>query len=154
MAHPLSASFRVAKPYSNKAGWRDPNPRLLWMTLRIDPSRAGTCLRRASAPAIKRQPESGAATIRGSVKLPYRRFFHKHGTRSFAPRSVLAFTPTITRNAPRQDPVRERESRNRNVKIRSSVGFGTVDVKKRLIELWHQSSARCENFEVGRHFRT
>ena len=45
-------------------------------------------------------------------------------------------------NGPRQDPAREKRLRIRNVKNRSSVGFGTADVKRRLIELWHESLAR------------
>jgi hypothetical protein len=50
--------------------------------------------------------------------------------------------PEIKHNAPRQDPAREKRLRIRNGKNRSSVGFGTADVKRRLIELWHESLAR------------
>jgi len=50
--------------------------------------------------------------------------------------------PEINHNAPRQEPARERRPKTRNVKNRSSVGYGTADVKRRLIELWHESLAR------------
>jgi hypothetical protein len=58
------------------------------------------------------------------------------------PAPVLAFTPEISRNAHRQDSAPEKRLRTRTVKNRSSFGFGTVNVKRRLIELWHESLAR------------
>jgi hypothetical protein len=58
------------------------------------------------------------------------------------PTSVLAATPAINRNAHRQYPPRVREPKTRNLRNRSSGEFGSVDVKRRLIELWHQSLAR------------
>jgi hypothetical protein len=56
----------------------------------------------------------------------------------------LAFTPEINRNAHRQDSARVRVPKTRMVRNRSSVWFGSVDVKRRLIELWHQSLAKTE----------
>jgi hypothetical protein len=53
------------------------------------------------------------------------------------PAPVLAFTSRINR----QDPAPERRPRTRNVKNRA-MGLGTVDVKRRLIELWHRSLAQ------------
>jgi hypothetical protein len=61
-----------------------------------------------------------------------------------SPAPVLAFTPEIRHRAPRQDWAPERRVRTRNWKNRSAVEFRTVDVKKRLIELWHQSLAHNE----------
>jgi hypothetical protein len=61
-----------------------------------------------------------------------------------APAPVLAFTPEMSHHENRQDSAPERRPRTRNVKNRSVVGFRTVDVKRRLIELWHQSLARNE----------
>jgi hypothetical protein len=68
---------------------------------------------------------------------------------------VLASTPEVNRNdaqanpdagplANRQDSARAIGSKARNVRNRSSVAFGSVDVKRRLIELWHESLARSE----------
>ena len=56
----------------------------------------------------------------------------------------LAFTPEINRSAHRQDSARVRVPKTRIVRNRSSVWFGSVDVKRRLIELWHQSLAKTE----------
>jgi hypothetical protein len=73
-----------------------------------------------------------------------------------APTPVLAFAPEINRDdrqansgsgtlAHRQDDsARTRGPKARNEKNRSSLAFGTVDVKRRLIELWHQSLAKSE----------
>ena len=60
------------------------------------------------------------------------------------PTAVLAFTPEMNRNAHRQDSARVRGPKTRNVRNRSSLAFGSVFVKRRLIELWHQSLARSE----------
>jgi hypothetical protein len=68
---------------------------------------------------------------------------------------VLALTPEINRNdaqanpdpgplADRQDSARVIGPKFRNARNRSSVASGSVDVKRRLIELWHQSLAKSE----------
>ena len=46
--------------------------------------------------------------------------------------------------ADRQDSARAIGPKASNVRNRSSVAFGSVDVKRRLIELWHQSLAKSE----------
>jgi hypothetical protein len=46
--------------------------------------------------------------------------------------------------ADRQDSARAIGPKARNVRNRSSAAFGSVDVKRRLIELWHQSLAKGE----------
>jgi hypothetical protein len=64
-------------------------------------------------------------------------------------------TPEINRNdaqanpdpgplADRQDSARVRGPKARNPSNRSSVAFRYVDVKKRLLELWHQGLAKSE----------
>jgi hypothetical protein len=71
------------------------------------------------------------------------------------PTPVLGFTPEINHikaglntfswtPVVRQGSARVIGPRTHNVKNKSSVGFGTVDVKRRLIELWHQSLAHSE----------
>jgi hypothetical protein len=71
------------------------------------------------------------------------------------PTPVLAFTPEINHikaqaNASSwspahwQDPVRVIRQKIRNLRYRSSVVFRSVNVKMRLIALWHQSLARSE----------
>jgi hypothetical protein len=69
------------------------------------------------------------------------------------PTPVLGFTPEISHTkaglntfswtpVDRQGTARVIGPRTHNVKNRSSVGFGTADVKRRLIKLWHESLAR------------
>ena len=60
------------------------------------------------------------------------------------PTVVLALTPEMNRNAHRQDSGRVRGPKTRNGRNRSSAAFRSVDVKRRLIELWHQSLAKSE----------
>jgi hypothetical protein len=70
------------------------------------------------------------------------------------PSPFLAFTPEIYRNdaeanpgsgtlAHRQDSARVTGPKIHNLRNRSSVPFRYVDVKRLLIELWHQSLARA-----------
>ena len=59
-----------------------------------------------------------------------------------AANSVLADMPQINRHAHRS--ARARGSKTPNGRNRSSVVFGSAYVKRRLIELWHQSLARSE----------
>jgi hypothetical protein len=60
------------------------------------------------------------------------------------PTAVLALTPEMNRNAHRQDSGRVTGPKTRNGRNRSSAAFRSVDVKRRLIELWHQSLAKSE----------
>jgi activator of HSP90 ATPase len=60
------------------------------------------------------------------------------------PISAPASTPQKSRDAPRQDSAQASAPKTRNVKNRSSLASRFIDVKKRLIELWHQSLARSE----------
>jgi hypothetical protein len=68
---------------------------------------------------------------------------------------VLALAPEINRNdaqanpdpgtlARRQDSARAIGPKARNARNRSSVASRSLDVKRRLIELWHQSLAKSE----------
>ena len=60
------------------------------------------------------------------------------------PTAVLALTPEMNRNAHRQDSGRVRGPTTRNGQNRSSGASRSVDVKRRLVELWHQSLAKSE----------
>jgi hypothetical protein len=62
-----------------------------------------------------------------------------------APTSVLAFTLQTHRDAPQQDSAKAPVSKTRNVRSRSSVASRFIGVKRRLIELWHQSLARSKS---------
>jgi hypothetical protein len=65
------------------------------------------------------------------------------------PTSVLAFTPEISHlsalvTANSRDSARVIRPKIHNAGNRSSVGRRTIDVKRRLLALWHQSLARIE----------
>jgi hypothetical protein len=57
---------------------------------------------------------------------------------------ILALTPEINRNAHGSPTTQLKGRRTHSFRNTSSVAFGYVDVKRRLIELWHQSLARKE----------
>jgi len=63
---------------------------------------------------------------------------------SAVPASGLAFSPEGRHHEHRQDSTRLRGSRTAKERNRSSVAFSTAEVKRRLIELWHQSLAKNE----------
>ena len=60
------------------------------------------------------------------------------------PAPIVAFTPEMNRNTDRPPTAPVKGRRTHNLRNTSSVTFGYVDVKRRLIELWHQSLARKE----------
>jgi hypothetical protein len=57
---------------------------------------------------------------------------------------VPEFIPEKNRNAQKKDSARLGEPKTRNLRSRSSVAFGYIGVKRRLIELWHESLAKSE----------
>jgi hypothetical protein len=58
-----------------------------------------------------------------------------------SPISAPAFTLQKNRDAPRQDSTQAPAPKIRNVRNRSSFASRFIGVKRRLIELWHQSMA-------------
>jgi len=82
---------------------------------------------------------------------------------AWVPTPILAITPKINHNNAQtkpsssspviwQDSGRVIRPKIRNVRYRSSVMVRTVDVKTRLIALWHQSLARSERSRSGKEF--
>jgi hypothetical protein len=66
------------------------------------------------------------------------------GSAVSTPISAAASTPQKNHDAPRQELAQAPAPKTRNVRNRSSVASRIIDVKRRLIELWHQSLARSE----------
>jgi hypothetical protein len=60
------------------------------------------------------------------------------------PISTPASTPQKNRDAPWQESAHTPAPKTRNVRNRSSVASRIIDIKKRLIELWHRSLAQSE----------
>jgi hypothetical protein len=63
-------------------------------------------------------------------------------TESAASTAISAAAPQKNRDAPRQDSTPAPPPKTRKVRSGSSVASRFTDVKRRLIELWHQSLAR------------
>ena len=61
-----------------------------------------------------------------------------------APILAPASTPQKNRESPRQDATQAPAPNTRNLRNGSSVASRIINVKRRLIELWHQSLARSE----------
>jgi hypothetical protein len=81
----------------------------------------------------KMTPESGNSVDRTFTE-----------TSASIPISSLAFTTQKNRDAPRQDSTKAPAPKSRNARNRSSAASRSIDVKRRLIELWHQSLAKTE----------
>jgi hypothetical protein len=102
----------------------------------------------------KMTPGSGSSADHAFTETPLQEI-PSSSTEPAASTPVLASTPEVNRNDPqtnpdagsladRQDSARAIGPKARNVRNRSSVAFGSVDVKRPLIELWHQSLAKSE----------
>ena len=113
------------------------------LLLNANPARAGSVLARSSSSGDKTTVGVGNGDDLGfaETSLPEIPSSNMEPAAS-PPGPVLASTPEISHNALRQNSARERRSRTHNLKNRPSIGFGTADVKRRLIELWHESLAR------------
>jgi len=60
------------------------------------------------------------------------------------PIPASASTPQKFHDAPRQESAQAPAPKTRNVRNRSFLASRTIDVKRRLLELWHQSLAQIE----------
>jgi hypothetical protein len=92
------------------------------------------------ASVIAETSNSNGKTDTPLYKVPSRQTESAASTPIPAPAS----TPQKNRDAPRQDSTQAPAPKTRNVRNRSSVASKFIDVKRRLIELWHQSLARSE----------
>jgi hypothetical protein len=103
----------------------------------------GSAIAKSSNSNGKLTPEPESSVDNGSTETSLREIpSSRMEPAASPPTSVLAAPPAINRNAHRQYSPRVREPKTRNLRNRSSGEFGSVDVKRRLIELWHQSLAR------------
>ena len=92
------------------------------------------------ASVIAESSNSNGKTDTPLYKVPSRQTESAASTPIPAPAS----TPQENRDAPRQGSTQAPAPKTRNVRNRSSVASRFIDVKRRLIELWHQSLARSE----------
>jgi hypothetical protein len=105
----------------------------------------GSAIAKSSNSNGKLTPEPESSVDHGSTETSLREIpSSRMEPAASTPTSVLAAPPEINRNAHRQDSTQVRGPKARNSRNRSSGEFGSADVKRRLIELWHQSLARSK----------
>jgi hypothetical protein len=108
------------------------------LSLNVIPSGARSVLAKSSSSTGKMTPDQGDGDDHMFTETVQAEAPSSSAVPTPAP--VLARTFEIGHNAHRQDSAQEKRAGTRKGKIRS----GVVDVKRRLIELWHQSLARNE----------
>jgi hypothetical protein len=116
--------------------------------LNPDSASLGSVVANTSNADSKMTPVPGSSVDHAFIETPPQEIPSSR-TESAASTPVLALTPENRDDAQanpdpgpladRQDSARAIGPKARNVRNRSSVAFGSVDVKRRLIELWHQS---------------
>ncbi len=94
----------------------------------------------AAASATAESSYSNGKTDTPLYDLPSRQTESAASTPIPAPAS----TPEKFHDAPRQESVQAPAPKTRNVRNRSFLASRTIDVKRRLLELWHQSLAKIE----------
>ena len=105
----------------------------------------GSAIAKSSNSNGKLTPEPESSVDNGSTETSLREIpSSRMEPAASTPTSVFVVPPAINRNAHRQYSPRVREPKIRNLRNRSSGEFGSVDVKRRLIELWHQSLERSK----------
>ena len=115
------------------------------LLLNANPARVSSVIAKSSNVNREMTPRAGSGVDPEFTETPAQE--NPSSQREFAastPTAVLALTPEMNRNAHRQDSGRVRGPKTRNGRNRSSAAFRSVDVKRRLIELWHQSLAKSE----------
>ena len=123
------------------------------LLLNANPATVASVVANTSNADSKMTPVPGSSVDHAFIETPPREIPSSQ-PESAASTPVLALTPENRNDAQanpdagpladRQDSARAIGPKARNVRNRSSVAFGSVDVKRRLIELWHQSLAKSE----------
>ena len=102
----------------------------------------GSAIAKSSNSNGKLTPEPESSVDHGSTETSLREIpSSRVEPAASPPTSVFAATPAINRNAHRQESARVIRSKIRNVRDRM---LRSLDVKRRLLLLWHQSLARSQ----------
>jgi hypothetical protein len=133
------------------------------LLLNANPAKVASVIAKSSNANEEMTPRPGSSVDHAFAEPPLQEISPPQ-TEPAASASVLALTPENRNDAQanpdvgtlarRQDSARPIGPKARHARNRSSVGSGYVGVKRRLIELWHQSLAKSENLEAGKHSRT
>ena len=98
----------------------------------------------SSSPNAELPPTQDSSVDREPVKTSLDEKVSSSRNESAVPPAGLAFRPEGRHHEHRQDSTQLKGSRTPNERNRSSVALSTADVKRRLIELWHQSLVKNE----------
>ena len=114
--------------------------------LNADPATAGSVVARGSKSDSKMTPGRGSNDDPGLTEtslpeIPSAQLKPAAST----PAPILELTPEINRSAHGPRPAPVKGGGTHSLRNTSSVASGYIDVKRRLIELWHQSLARKEH---------
>jgi hypothetical protein len=133
----LVLAFQERRPKATQAE-RD-------LLLNANPARVSSVIAKSSNVNGEMTPRAGSGVDPEFTETPVQKNpSSQRGSAASTPTAVLALTPEMNRNAHRQDSSGARGLKTRNRRNRSSVLFGSAYVKRRLIELWHQSLAKSE----------
>jgi hypothetical protein len=115
------------------------------LLLNANPARVSSVIAKSSSVNGEMTPRAGSGVDFEFNKTPVQENpSSQREPAASTPTAVLALTPEMNRNAHRLDSGRVRGPKTRNGRNRSSAAFRSVDVKRRLIELWHQSLEKSE----------
>jgi hypothetical protein len=109
-----------------------------------DPAPLAGVIASSSSPNGELTPRQDSGVDRALVETPLEEKVSSSRNDSAVPASDLAFRLEGRPHEHRQVSTRLRGSRTPSERNRSSVAFSTAEVKRRLIELWHQSLAKNE----------
>ncbi|MEA3146906.1 MAG: hypothetical protein QOI53_2435 [Verrucomicrobiota bacterium] len=107
------------------------------LSLNANPAGAGSVLASSSSTG-KMTPEQGSGDDHTFTETALLETPSSHA----APTPAHPLAPEMNPNAPRQGSAPERRPRSRSARNWSSLASRAIDVKRRLIELWHESLAR------------
>jgi hypothetical protein len=124
----------------------DARPAERGVLLNANPATAGSVVARSSKSDSKMTPgressDDPGLTEASPPEIPSAQTKPAAST----PAPILALTPEINRSAHGLRPAPVKGQRTHNLRNTSSLAYGYVGVKRRLIELWHQSLARKES---------
>jgi hypothetical protein len=93
---------------------------------------------------VKMSSESGSSVDHVFTETPLQEISSSQMEPAASTPISAPVTPQNNRDAPRPDSARVGGRNVRDARNRTSVAFGYTGVRRRLIELWHQSLARSE----------
>jgi len=114
------------------------------LSVKANPSPMAGVIAKSYSPNADSTPTQNSSVDRALTKTSLDEKVSSSRIGSATPAAGLAFKPEASHHEHRQDNTRLKGSRTPNERNGWSVAFGAAAVKRRLIELWHQSLAQNE----------